>query len=112
MEANLPSPAEHRPIRSASCGGEAHNPPEFVDPGPRQDVFLSETIPLAAQSPPQRALSHTPPLLPAHFVENDVCHAVAVDPLQEFSVTARHTVACDRCLAAACSLLRFDIAEV
>lgn len=112
MEVDLPSPAESRPVRSASYGGEAQHPTEFVDPGPRQDVLLSETIPLAAQSPPRRAMSHTPPLLPAHSVENDACRVVAVNPLLEFSVTTRHTVACDRCLAAACSLLHFDIAEV
>lgn len=69
------------------------------------------TQPLSSASPPSRALSHTPPLLPTHAVENEASALVA-NPLNEFSLEACRTAVSDRCLEAACSLLHFEIAEV
>lgn len=53
-----------------------------------------------------RSVSHTPPL-PASDGTRPT-----FDPLEDFSHEASNLEATDRCLAAACSLLQFQIAEV
>lgn len=60
---------------------------------------------LAPESPPSRSISHTPPL-------PQVTASQSSDPMEEFSQETPNLMAADRCLAAACSLLQFEIAEV
>lgn len=64
-----------------------------------------EFSPLAGE-PPSRAVSHTPPLAAQGGSRP------TFDPLEDFSQDTSNLDATDRCLAAACSLLQFQIAEV
>lgn len=93
------SPSPCRQQRSSSHGATPHvvgSDGSFIQP-------------LAPASPPARGFSHTPPLPPA--VSGGQCRS-SLDPLGAFSVAASNLAAADGCLAAACSLLQFEIAEV
>lgn len=70
----------------------------------------SFTQPLAPATPPSRSVSHTPPLPPTACVPQS--SGLWLNPLEEFSQEESNLGAVDRCLAAACSLLQFQIAEV
>lgn len=59
-----------------------------------------------ADEPPSRSISHTPPLAAQGGSRP------TFDPLEDFSHDTSNLDATDRCLAAACSLLTFQIAEV
>lgn len=61
-----------------------------------------------ADEPPSRSISHTPPLPPTAQGGS----RPTFDPLEDFSQDTSNLDATDRCLAAACSLLQFQIAEV
>lgn len=64
-----------------------------------------EFAPLADERP-SRSVSHTPPLAATGGSRP------TFDPLEDFSQETSNLDATDRCLAAACSLLQFQIAEV
>lgn len=70
----------------------------------------SFTQPLAPATPPSRSVSHTPPLPPTACVPQS--SGSWLNPLEEFSQEEANLGTVDRCLAAACSLLQFQIAEV
>jgi len=66
----------------------------------------TEYYPLADDPSQSRAVSHTPPL-PASDGSRPT-----FDPLEDFSHQTSNLEATDRCLAAVCSLFKFQIAEV
>lgn len=90
-----------------------------VEPRPRRLSSLQEppggaggiefSIPLQ-DNPPSRSVSHTPPLPPTTSSQGG--GQATFDPLEDFSQDMSNLEATDRCLAAACSLLQFEIAEV
>lgn len=84
---------------------------DVSDPRPRRIASLHEPSTEMefynlADEPPSRSVSHTPPL-PASDGSRPT-----FDPLEDFSQETSNLEATDRCLAAACSLLDFQIAEV
>ncbi|CAM9489288.1 unnamed protein product [Scytosiphon promiscuus] len=91
------STSEPRAKRMSSIGSE-HSHADHVE----------YTQPLR-EEPPSRSISHTPPLPPT---TSQVGSRPTFDPLEDFSQESSNLEATDRCLAAACSLLQFQIAEV
>lgn len=86
------------------------SPADVAEPRPHR---LSSSVRQAAMEfspladePPSRSVSHTPPLAATGGSRP------TFDPLEDFSQDTSNLDATDRCLAAACSLLQFEIAEV
>lgn len=89
------------------------------EPRPRRLSSLQESPPEGSpieysmplqDNPPSRSVSHTPPLPPTASSQGG--GRATFDPLEDFSQDTSNLEATDRCLAAACSLLQFQIAEV
>lgn len=89
--------SELRPRRLSSIGSQ-HSHADHV-----------EYIQPLREEPPSRSISHTPPLPPT---ASQVGSRPTFDPLEDFSQESSNLEATERCLAAACSLLQFQIAEV
>lgn len=82
---------------------------DVAEPRPRRLSSLQEPemeFSTLADEPLSRAVSHTPPLA------GQGGSRPTFDPLEDFSQDTSNLDATDRCLAAACSLLQFQIAEV
>ncbi|CAN0063951.1 unnamed protein product [Pylaiella littoralis] len=84
-----------------------HRLSSFPEPLPEGSIEYS--MPLQ-DNPPSRPVSHTPPLPPTASSQGE--GRATFDPLEDFSQETSNLEATDRCLAAACSLLQFQIAEV
>ncbi|CAM9256918.1 unnamed protein product [Ectocarpus sp. 12 AP-2014] len=83
---------------SGSCHPPLLPPPDNV-----------EYIQPLQDAPPSRSISHTPPLPPTDSQDGG---RTTFDPLEDFSHDTSNLNATDGCLAAVCSLLQFQIAEV
>ena len=122
MQFHLVGRVEHTQLHSGACPGVVQasyltgaedkgmtSLSDVVEPRPHRLSSLQEPAmefsPLAGE-PPSRAVSHTPPLAAQGGSRP------TFDPLEDFSQDTSNLDATDRCLAAACSLLQFQIAEV